>query len=499
MLKALFLSSLVVNLGLLLGRLSGFVREAFIASVFGVSTEADLVVLMLTVPDLLVNILMGGALGAVLVPEFSQQPQKSRLLLYQALLFFGVLFLVISAGFYWQSDLLAKLLAPGFSTVKAEQAALVLGWVIWLMPLTVLAGVVTAYLHAQNRFTVASLGTLIVNSAIIMGLLFVYYCGFKSLYWVALFVLLGGALRLLSQLLQTGMSWAPIAGLQPFQLNLSMLIRYGQAVLSGSVLLLLPVVARAIASYQGDGGVALFNYASRLVEFPLAIAVTFLTVILFPRLSQSYAKGDQEQYRQLVRYGVQLTLALAVVAAVALIITGKSYAHVVYGYGDMSSEGLKKIEALVSVGLIGLPLQGLSVYLTAVFNAQKNTLTPLLLNSLGLLFFLFSGGFGLFGEGLEALMWSMIASYGLVCGLHLAFLKIEFLEWWNVFFEKDFFGGMILGTALLGYVCSLIEDSHLSMWLSLFLAGISALLSICLMLLLNEEVRSIFKERLYSR
>jgi len=60
MFKALLVSSLFLNLGLLLGRLSVFAREAFIASAYGATAKADIVVLMLTAPDLLVGILMGG-------------------------------------------------------------------------------------------------------------------------------------------------------------------------------------------------------------------------------------------------------------------------------------------------------------------------------------------------------------------------------------------------------------------------------------------------------
>ena len=201
MIRALLLSSLVINLGLLLGRLSGFAREAFVAATYGTTTQADIVVLMLTVPDLLVNILMGGAMGAMLVPEFSQSPKRASQLLYQSMLFFGMVFAVFAAGLLWQVEILVTLLAPGFSEAQVVQGAIALGWVVWLVPLTVLAGVVTAYLHAQNRFAIAAMGTLLINSSIIAGLLLVYF-GYGSLHLVAIFVLLGGLLRLLSQLLQ---------------------------------------------------------------------------------------------------------------------------------------------------------------------------------------------------------------------------------------------------------------------------------------------------------
>lgn len=497
MIKALLLSSLAMNLGLLLGRLSGFAREAFVATTYGTTAQADIVVLMLTVPDLLVNILMGGALGAMLVPEFSQRPELARKLLYQSLLFFGMIFAGVSAGLYWQADILVSLLVPGFGEMQVEQSAIALGWVIWLIPLTVLAGVVTAYLHSQNRFAVAALGTLIINTTIIFGLLLIYY-GYGSLWLLAVFVLLGGLIRLGSQLLQVRPVWKPLVSLQPRLLNKDLLTRYGQAMLSGSVLLLFPVVARALASYGGEGSVALFNYATRLVEFPLAIAVTFLAVIFFPRLSQSFST-DSAQHRLLVKYGVQITLGLSLVAAIPLISLSDAYAGIVYGHGDMQNSSVMLVAALTAIGLTALPLQGLAVFLTAVFNSRKDTRTPLLLNATGLVFFLLVSKFDLFGQGLPALMWGIVASYVLICILQLIFLKIEFFSWWRVLFEKTFLLGAICAAVLSECISWWVVQVGLSAWLSLLIVCVFAILSLFVMALFNGEFRSALKGRLSTK
>lgn len=497
MIKALLLSSLAINLGLLLGRLSGFAREAFVATTYGATAQADVVVLMLTVPDLLVNILMGGALGAVLVPEFSQRPALARKLLYQSLLYFGMIFVGISAILYWQADMLVMLLVPGFEEMQVAQSAVAVGWVIWLVPLTVLAGVVTAYLQAQNRFAVAALGTLIINFSIIAGLLLVYF-GYGSLRLLAGFVLLGGLIRLGSQLLQVRPVWNPLAGFHPGMLNKALLTRYGQAMLSGSVLLLFPVVARALASYEGEGSVALFNYATRLVEFPLAIAVTFLAVVFFPRLSQSFST-DSAQHRQLIKYGVQITLGLSLVAAITLISLIDVYADIVYGHGDMQDSSVRLVATLTAIGLIALPVQGLAIFLTAVFNSRKNTRTPLLLNGTGLVFFLLISNAGVFGQGLQALMWGMVASYGLICTLQLIYLKIEFFSWWRILLDRAFFPGVICAAVLSACICWWIGETGLPAWLSLLMACFAAFLSLFVMALFYGEFRTELKTRLSTK
>ena len=389
------------------------------------------------------------------------------------------------------------LLAPGFTELQVVQGTAAVGWVIWLVPLTVFSGVITAFHHAQNRFAIPAVGTFIVNCSIITGLLLVY-TGYGSLRLVAIFVLIGGLMRLFSQLLQVHPVWNPVAGLFPWRLNKPLLIRYGQAMFSGSMLLLFPVVARALASYGDEGSVALFNYATRLVDFPLAIAVTFLTVVFFPRISNSFS-NDPGQHRRLISYGVQITLGLSLVAAATLISLSDEYAKVVYSHGDMPNTSVILVASLTAVGLSALPLQGFSIFLTAVFNARKDTRTPLLLNGTGLIFFLLVSKKEIFGEGLVALMWGMVASYGLICVLQLMFLKIEKLNWRFVLLDKAFCSGVVCAVFISTCSSLWIATTDLAAWLSLLIACFFASLSLVVMALFNKELRSGLKLRLSNK
>lgn len=494
MIKAILLSSIAINVGLILGRLTGFVRESFVALNFGTTSQADIVVLMLTVPDLLVNILMGGALGAVLIPEFYQHQEQARKILYQAQIFFGSVFILITLFLYWQIDSLLLFLVPGFSFAQIVQAAAAVSWVIWLIPLTVLAGVTTAYLQAKNKFAIAALGTLIINSSIITGLVLVYL-GYGSLELIAGFVLLGGLLRLLSQIYQVDIQWRPFSSWSPLLLHKKLLSRYTQAVLSGSVLLLFPVLARAMASYEGTGSVAIFNYAMRLIDFPLAIAVTFLVAVLFPRLSDSYMT-NLKQHRQLVRYGVQAIIGLSVTASLTLILMSDIYTELVYGYGNMQKNDLLQVEALIDIGLLSLPLQGLCLYLTAVFNSHKNTRLPMLINISGLLFYFIGIKFEFFGQGMAALMMGLVISYALICTLQFLLLRIDEFHWKTVFFDRMFVPGFICAILVLYCLNWMVGWADLRPVISFLLAAITAMIALGIMILFNTDLRNKMKAKI---
>lgn len=81
--KKIFLSALIVSLGLFIGRFSGFLREIIIANNFGATENSDFIVLLLTTPDFLVNLLMGGAMSMALVPEFKKLNEEDSQLLYK--------------------------------------------------------------------------------------------------------------------------------------------------------------------------------------------------------------------------------------------------------------------------------------------------------------------------------------------------------------------------------------------------------------------------------
>ena len=109
-------SSTILSLAILAGRLTGLVRELQLAASFGVSTDADIAVLCLTLPDLLVNLLLSGGLSAALVPRFRSMSivegdSLFRSAFVTAILTFSILALILLV---WPG-VVFKLLAPGLN------------------------------------------------------------------------------------------------------------------------------------------------------------------------------------------------------------------------------------------------------------------------------------------------------------------------------------------------------------------------------------------------
>ncbi|MBU0564606.1 MAG: oligosaccharide flippase family protein [Gammaproteobacteria bacterium] len=372
----LITSALWISLGIFLGRLAGFVREVGLAAKLGVTPEADVAVVLLTVPDALTNLLMGGALSAILIPRFKKLGAGIRAdaLFCKGSLVVGGGFALIAVLASYRADWLLALLAPGLDDVTTIKAEELLSLVIWVVPLTALAGVSTAYLQAHGRFFVPAMGTLVFNVVVI------FFIAFGLDDWglsiLVIGIMFGAVLRWGSQLSRIrwrrGFSWRAVRWRL---LGKGFGRRYLQAVAGGGLITLLPVLARAFASNNGEGSLALFSYAYKLVEFPLGVCVTVFSAAFFPILSQAFARGDDPSagLAKVSRWMLAISFSLATI----LWAFNSLFTQLAFGYGKIGPAQVEAIGWLFAIGVISLPLQGGCALLSSVFYAKSDTTTPL--------------------------------------------------------------------------------------------------------------------------
>ncbi len=421
--RKLLSNSLWMLFGILLGRLAGFGREVFLAARYGAGAEADIAILMLTLPDLLVNILVGGAMSVALIPAFKRYGEGPRAycLFAQSSVVVAIIFSLVALLLTLLVEPLISLAAPGFTALQVERSAPLLSVVLWLIPLTIIAGVSTAFLQASGRFAVSAFNTFSFNAVVLLGLGYSIAAN-GTLQQLALFIIAAGLVRWGLQLLalpRPRLSWRCFSWRM---LDRGLLMRYLHAMTAGGLLLLLPVIARAMASLHGEGGLSLFNYAMKLVEFPLSIGVMVLSVGIFPLLSQCFARKDG-QCDEMVATGVQVVLLITVAMMLPLAWFAADFARLVFGHGQMEEEQLATIGGLLALGVIALPLQGVASILTATYNAARDTAYILRLNIIAVVLFALLSYWSMRQFGLTALMVSLVVVNAVLMVLQLLALR----------------------------------------------------------------------------
>lgn len=376
--KSLIRMGVILSVAILAGRVTGFLREIVLASHFGATAEADAAVLVLTLPDLLVNLLLAGGLAGALIPEFkSLDKTRAANLFAQSSLAIGGIFSVLAALIAMFPAQVLGFLGPGLVPQAYESGAAAMRIMAWAIPLSALAGTTTAYLQANERFLASGLGTLIFNTCII-AVLMLPTTNTSMIVALALAINAGAFFRWALQLANIPRD-KPRGLWTDWLINRALMIRYFQALISSSILLTVPVLARAYASGSGEGGVAIFNYANKLVELPLSVFITLIASVTFPRLSEHFASSirSHEGYA-LLGQALRLTILVSLSISVICGWYALPLAELVYGQtGSLSSKELGELGTLSGIGFLSLPLQGACYMLATALNAQKRTHVPL--------------------------------------------------------------------------------------------------------------------------
>lgn len=386
---------------LLASRIVGVGREISLARSFGASDTADVAVLMLALPDWIASVTIGGALPYVLLPIWAKQNAVAlkgfSRQLASTLIILGVVFgllLALMAGSV--ASLLIGSLHGG-----AEQAEAGLVWSAIALPLALLAALWAVRLQHERDFVGLYGANLVVNSALIVC---VTLAGTKiaagwAVVWLGVGLFIAMIARLLWQawrLNRSNSSLGTVNQVQECHQGSSCVAPsvWLWAVLSTGLPMVLPFAARSIASREGEGALAIFNYAWKLVELPLVLAIQLVATIALPAVVMAVAKGlELPEGRYHVRVAFALAWVLASAAVAGLIIASDAVASLMFGWGRMGATGLDQIAEWARIAAWGLLPQAIASVSLAVLAAQQRMRSAAILYGLALLALLIASTF----------------------------------------------------------------------------------------------------------
>lgn len=368
----MFLKAGALSLALLLAsRLLGLLRESAQAAAFGTSGMADVVVLMLTLPDWLAGVLASGALAYVLVPAWAHRRQ-SEVQAIQRKVAWGLLgggaVLGLLLALLRESAL--RWLAGGLSPALQPAGAAAIVWGAVALPAALLAALWTTRLQHERDFTGMYGANLVVNVVLIAAISWAAtrVSSNSVMPWLGAGLLAAMLLRLAWLHWRSPRSAPSVpAGPAP---ALPAAPLWLWAVLSAGLPLALPFAARSIASQSGEGALATFNYAWKLVELPLILAIQLVATLAFPGIAKALAAGDSAATTSAVRTAIALAWALACAAAAALLVGAPAIVQLLFGWGRMEPQALARVAYWGAAGAWGLLPQALIAVALTVLAAR---------------------------------------------------------------------------------------------------------------------------------
>ncbi len=367
-----------------LSRISGYLRDAFIAAFVGASYFSDAFFVAFRIPNLFRRLLGEGALTPAVVPVVTELLDKgerhAEKEIKSIIAASGLIVFVITLSGIVLSPLLVKLMAYGFTrnetvfSLTVDLNRLMFPYLFFISLVAVYMGL----LNAKHHFFAPSFSPVLLNLSMIFSLVFLRYFFKLPVFALAYGVLLGGLAQLLFQipyLKKEGLPFLPGKKIKTeatkavFTLLLPSV--FGLAITQINVL-----VDTFVASFLQAGTVSYLYYADRLIELPIGLfAISFATAIL-PTMSKSALSGDIEGVNSNFSRTIIYCFFFIIPSLFFLICLGKPTLAVLFKRKAFDMTALEgSYFALIGYSF-GLPFYTFNRLITPLFYAYKNTKQP---------------------------------------------------------------------------------------------------------------------------
>lgn len=428
-------SAIYLSIGNVAGRVLGLAREVLIASLFGGSGQVSAFTIASQVPTMLYDLLAGGMLSASLVPTLSEYATKERRREFVQL---ASMLLTIFAFVLAVLVLLLEIFAPQIAYLMAwGQSPELLQLTIHLLRIVLpavwfisMAGIVTGILYAQQRFVFPAAAAAIFNMGIVVAVwLLTPNVGITSL---SLGVLLGSILQFLL------MSWDLKRFLREGRQRLRWVPNWRHPALRKIIWLYLPilvvtlfanlqtVVDRGLATTTDDRSIAWMRYATTLQQLPLGLIPIAVSLASLPRLSQFFADGDLEGYRQTLGSGLRIVFLLIAPAAVVLWLLDGSIVRLIFEHLEFKPSDTIQVRSALQIYTVGMVFAAVDFLLNYAFYARNNTVLPAAAGIFSILVYIGAALLLIEPLGYHGLVWADTIKHG----SHLLFIGIAL--WFTV-------------------------------------------------------------------
>lgn len=406
-----------------ISRLLGMARETIAANYFGAGAVWSAFTVAFTIPNLFRKLFGEGALAAAFIPLYAQAVRRSELPLAESpahageqetqapaadfaaasvnllaailigltiigeLILFGLLLLDLRADY---------LLAVKLTAIMLPYVLLVCG--------TAFLG---AILQVHHRFIATAATSIVLNLCLIVAIVAAARVfdlrteggQIVAARWLAVSVLVAGVVQVLilfPSLRAVGFRfrvtvrlWTPAIRKM---LRMTLPVALGAGVLQISVLLdkgiafLLAQGAGqthfdlfgwSIRYPMAEGAAARLNWAQFLYQFPLGVFAIALATAIFPRLSGDAHEAGRQQFKSVLRHGIEAALFIGLPASIGMIVVRYPAVRLLFERGEFTYDDTRWVALSTAIYSAAIWAFSLQQILNRAYYALHDTFTPL--------------------------------------------------------------------------------------------------------------------------
>jgi putative peptidoglycan lipid II flippase len=375
-----------VMLAFVLSNIAGLVRQILVSRAFGVTQPLDAFYAAATFPDLLFNLMAGGALASAFIPTFTgflaKNEREDAWRLASAVMNLVILALSLMSSFaaLFAPTLVRNIifvfkpeLDPGLQTLTVDLLRIIL-----IAPAIFgVSGLLMGILNTHQKFWVPALAPVFNWIGWILGIFFlVPRFGIQGLAWgyvlgaiLHLCVQIPGLLRL------EGCHYSFTFGLEnPAVREVGRLM--APRLLGVAAVQINFVINAMIASGQGEGSLSAINVARMVMTMPLFVIAQAIATAALPTFSAQVARGEQAEMRASLAATLRGVLLLSIPASIGLILLRQPVTAMLFERGRFESKSTEMVAWALLWYTAGLVGHAIVEILSRAFYALRDTKTP---------------------------------------------------------------------------------------------------------------------------
>ena len=372
-------ASVIVSVIVVIGKVTGFARDAVIAAFYGVNWQTDAFFFAQNMPSMIFPAVCSSLSTAFISLYVSHSIKKgeksgeryaSRMLISSILI--AVALSILALVF---APWIVPVFSPGFTE---EQTILTIHLTRLTMGSFVLVMVqymLTAILNSKKLFYGAQFAALFYNLSIILITIFLGHG--QSMEVLTLTVVIGNMLQVVMLI---AFIWKKFDFTleNPFHKETKELIKIAAPILFGnSIVQLNNIVDNILASYLESGAVSALSYSSNLNRFVTGVFITTLSTVIYPSLSESFANNNLKRFNdELIK---SLTLLPIVILPISIItaIYADDIVKIVYERGSFDISATKLTAEALAFYAGMYVFTSIQEIITRAFYALKDMKTPM--------------------------------------------------------------------------------------------------------------------------
>ncbi|MDF1728384.1 MAG: murein biosynthesis integral membrane protein MurJ [Sulfitobacter sp.] len=370
-----------VGIWTLLSRVLGFLREVLLLSLIGPGPVMDAFVAAFRLPNMFRRFFAEGAFNAAFVPMFAKKfegQEGARPFAQEAFNGLALVVLLLTG--------LAMIFMPAFVWLTAEGFAgdarfdLTVGYGRIVFPYILfmsLSALFSGILNATGRFAVAAAAPVLLNIFVIVAMTIGALTGGAVITWLVWSIPLAGVAQLALTWRGAALAGFPLRPSRPrWSPDMRAMVTIAlPAALASGVMQINLVVGQLVAS-QYDKAVSWLFAADRLYQLPLGVVGIAVGVVLLPDLARRLRAGDETGAHSALSRAAEISLALTIPSAVALMVVPFTLVSVLFERGASGTDDTAAIATAVFIYALGLPSFVLQKILQPLYFAREDTRRP---------------------------------------------------------------------------------------------------------------------------